>query len=550
MKHVDLKPGLGKALVAAKATPARATQPHGVKVMTDGEDTRWTRPDGTGVSVREVDTRVEETRKSLADSLVRLEAGEAAVQELQDVTLPALQETLDDLGDRIVAGGTTTVWSTAAPSASTPGVAEGQVWLQTVSDTDATVIGQWTWDGSAWKPVLIRSEVIANLDVSKLTAAEAVIAKAVIDKLFAQTFAAHKIAAGQIDAESVAAAVGTFVKIDVSQLTAATADLNEVVAQKIAGGIARFVELSADQITGGHFTGETFEGGTFIGTSFSGTTIVGGTYKTHTDASTRGGIVIDGTAGLRAWDTSGNQVFSITPGTGDVEMMGDVRTRSVGGYSLTMSADAHDYRGRDGGHYPRPGIIFRGLNNTGYSVIGAEDTRQDGGVDKMFMASHTAEGRFRSGVSVQYGSASMQAADEASTSILSLIPGGAGLSTRVASTGEVRQVSLGDTGWINVTTGSGVRVGEQLAYRIVNSVCYWRGAVYGSSSSDTLAAGETTIMTIPAAARPKAVQIRPAATNAAVHLFFQIDPNGKFAIWSSASTRGWVHISSMSYALG
>ncbi|WP_347042012.1 hypothetical protein [Brachybacterium nesterenkovii] len=346
MKHVDLKPGLGKVLVAAKATPARATQPHGVKVMADGEDTRWTRPDGTGVSVREVDTHVEETRQSLADSLVRLQAGEAAVQELQDVTLPALQETLDDLGDQIAAGSTTTVWSADAPG-ETPGVAEGQVWLQTVSDTDATVIGQWTWGGTAWKPVLIRSEVIAALDVSKLTAAEAVIAEAVIDKLFAQTFAAHKIAAEQIDAESVAAAVGTFVKIDVSQLTATTADLNEVVAQKIAGGIARFVELSADQITGGRFTGETFVGGTFTGGVFETSDAMPGRVTLSDTAGNWNGTVIPGIQ-VEPIDASGySRLPYIGPDQNGMAISGGVATTgSAAGAALRSNYASLYYNGK------------------------------------------------------------------------------------------------------------------------------------------------------------------------------------------------------------
>lgn len=113
-----------------------------------------------------------------------------------------------------------------------------------------------------------------------------------------------------------------------------------------------------------------------------------------------------------------------------------------------------------------------------------------------------------------------------------------------------RWTKFGDTGWVNVTPGAGVKVGEQLAYRIVNSVCYWRGIVYGSSSSNTLASGSTTIMTVPAAVRPRAVQLRPTATNAAVHLFLQVDPDGRLSIWSSAATLGWVHINCMSYALG
>lgn len=374
-------------------------------------DAYWERP-GTGqvVSIREVDTKVEETRQSLADSLVRLEAGEAAVQNLQDVTLPALQETLDDLDDRITAGSTTTVWSTAAPDASTTGVTEGQAWLQTVSDADATVIGQWTWDGTAWKPVLIRSEVIAALDVSKLTAAEATIATAVIDKLFAQTFAAKKIAAGQIDAQSVAAAVGAFVKVDVGQLTATGADINSLVAQKIAGGIANFVTVNAENIVGGSFAGKTFTGGRFVGSVVTGTTVVGGLIKTR-DVPTQGGLAIDSSTGLRAWNSSGKQTVQIDPSVGALRMgegiyltdpdrnglvlnppskIGTASIYFTKGETMDANSAAIWRLGYDG--VMREPLMLRGANGGGISVKGGyndfEGNVDIGGIAALYGTTH------------------------------------------------------------------------------------------------------------------------------------------------------------------
>lgn len=60
---------------------------------------------------------------------------------------------------------------------------------------------------------------IIKLDVSQLTVTgTSNFATAVVDKMFANIFAAHQVTADQIDAASVAAAVGTFVKVDANNV--------------------------------------------------------------------------------------------------------------------------------------------------------------------------------------------------------------------------------------------------------------------------------------------------------------------------------------------
>ena len=56
------------------------------------------------------------------------------------------------------------------------------------------------------------------------------------------------INASKINAESVGAAVGEFVKLDVKNLTAGSANINSLVAQKIAAGTAAFQTVNADKI--------------------------------------------------------------------------------------------------------------------------------------------------------------------------------------------------------------------------------------------------------------------------------------------------------------
>ncbi|UWD83665.1 apolipoprotein A1/A4/E family protein [Curtobacterium flaccumfaciens] len=123
--------------------------------------------------------------------------------------------------------------STAGPSGTAP---TGTIWF--LWDQAKNVAGQWLQSGTLaapiWTPQQIRSEVIANLDVAKLTAGSAAIAtlvaqkiaaatgnfqtanvsnlfvtsgatmsQAVIDYLFANVVQAKKITAGMIDVDSL-----------------------------------------------------------------------------------------------------------------------------------------------------------------------------------------------------------------------------------------------------------------------------------------------------------------------------------------------------------
>lgn len=67
----------------------------------------------------------------------------------------------------------------------------GDTWFQWDTTSSRNVIGQWTWDGSAWRREQIDSEVIANLDVNKLTVSGSaqVMQLDVVDKLISD--AAH-----------------------------------------------------------------------------------------------------------------------------------------------------------------------------------------------------------------------------------------------------------------------------------------------------------------------------------------------------------------------
>lgn len=73
--------------------------------------------------------------------------------------------------------------------------------------------------------------------------------------------------------------------------------------------------IAADKISGGSFAGKTFTGGFFEGARFTG-----GTFQTRHYPSQYGGVQINGTNGLRAWNSSGQQTVSIDPSVGALRM--------------------------------------------------------------------------------------------------------------------------------------------------------------------------------------------------------------------------------------
>lgn len=80
-----------------------------------------------------------------------------------------------------------------------------------------------------------------QLNVDQITATgSANFASAVVDKMFANIFAAHQVTADQIDAASIAAAVGTFVKVKAENVLAGnvTVALNIAAGGKITAGNA------------------------------------------------------------------------------------------------------------------------------------------------------------------------------------------------------------------------------------------------------------------------------------------------------------------------
>ena len=95
------------------------------------------------------------------------------------------------------ANGKNTINTSTATSPTKNGTTAGDVWWRV--DGKGNVIAQWTWDGSSWKSNKIESDVIASLDVNKLSVAtSAKMNEAVIDKLWADGLSAKTITASRL----------------------------------------------------------------------------------------------------------------------------------------------------------------------------------------------------------------------------------------------------------------------------------------------------------------------------------------------------------------
>ncbi|MGP4916251.1 hypothetical protein ACTXJ9_11170 [Brachybacterium tyrofermentans] len=139
--------------------------------------------------------------------------------------------------------------SSAAPTASTPGVVTGDTWWRV--DGDGVIFAQYRWTGSAWSPVTVRSEVIASLDVGKLVVTgSSRFTEAVVDRLFADLFVAHKITAEQItiaaldeNGELAPGSVGAITLQD------GIVGADKIIADEVAAEVSNLVRANVEKLT-------------------------------------------------------------------------------------------------------------------------------------------------------------------------------------------------------------------------------------------------------------------------------------------------------------
>ncbi|VEW13572.1 Uncharacterised protein [Brevibacterium casei] len=120
----------------------------------------------------------------------------------------------------------------------------GSVWWQHKGSLSGPVIGQWNRVNDAWVSTPISSEAIANLDVGKLTAGAAALVEAVVQKIAAATasiqqadirnlFVTGQSTLSTVVAQTIAADVAKFLKIEVGQLLAGTATMDQATVRKL-----------------------------------------------------------------------------------------------------------------------------------------------------------------------------------------------------------------------------------------------------------------------------------------------------------------------------
>lgn len=161
------------------------------------------------------------------------------------------------------------LFDTTPPAGTAP---YGTVWMQ--KGTGDVIIGQWQQtggsapdpvtglggtDGSTWTRRDVGSEMVANLDVGKLTANTAVVNEAVAQKIAASTAAFQKADIGNLTvtgtskledlvAQQVAADSGKFISLAVSQLTAGTASMGVGVIDKLYSEVVNSRKIRTDQL--------------------------------------------------------------------------------------------------------------------------------------------------------------------------------------------------------------------------------------------------------------------------------------------------------------
>ncbi|MEG8035021.1 hypothetical protein QP157_06695 [Sphingomonas sp. LR61] len=205
--------------------------------------------------------------------------------------------------------------STAGPSGTAP---NGTIWF--LWDSAKNVAGQWLQSGTlaspVWTPQQIRSEVIANLDVAKLTAGSAAIADLV--------------------AQKIAAATGNFQTVNVSNLFVTSgATMSQAVIDYLFANVVQAKKITAGMIDVDSLNGITLTGA-IVQTAASGKRVVLSNNRLNFYG-------ISGTTAVNAGVIEGlpngasGGLISIGPGTGTSHLLIGTQSLPVAGSAVVYS---------------------------------------------------------------------------------------------------------------------------------------------------------------------------------------------------------------------
>ncbi len=142
------------------------------------------------------------------DAQAAADAAQARADEAYAEAASKLDESQVDAKITASANGKNSITiSSSAPSGD--GVVNGDIWWRI--DGSSNVFGQWVWNGSSWVARQIRSEVIANLDVHKLTGTSGE-----FETFFAENFTANDAVVEQLWTDQLVGKAATFNRVTVS----------------------------------------------------------------------------------------------------------------------------------------------------------------------------------------------------------------------------------------------------------------------------------------------------------------------------------------------
>ena len=246
----------------------------------------------------------------------------------------------------------------------------------------------FTWEGTCWEAVTDPDLLVATMDPSAPAAAKEAL---VVRQVQTMDLATKKLIVTDEAILNHATLIGQTVVDDINVqgkligrdgVFTGTVDFENVnvTGTQIVNKLGA-KSISADKISGGSFSGQTFEGGMFIGSVFA----------TNMRPSTDGGLSINQTNGLRAWNSSGKQTVSIDPVNGDLRMGAGVYLTGSDRNGLVLNppsgigtASIYFTRGEDMGANSaaiwrlgystgKSPLMLRGGNGEGISVNGANN---------------------------------------------------------------------------------------------------------------------------------------------------------------------------------
>jgi hypothetical protein len=134
----------------------------------------------------DLDARFEDAAADLADAATVLEIANQDITDAFGLQITGLSDRIDQIV--VGAGGTLLLYSDEAPTPDDKAPVGSTWWM---INAEENIVGQWQQTGTddvpVWTPRAIESEVIANLDVGKLTAGQAAIAEVVAMRIAAST---------------------------------------------------------------------------------------------------------------------------------------------------------------------------------------------------------------------------------------------------------------------------------------------------------------------------------------------------------------------------